>query len=125
MSPVALFFLCVLLRRTLVQDEMKLKLKLKLPVFRFPLDRCIFLNDKYELDGRDPNGFTGCAWSVMGIHDMGWKEREVFGKIRYMNYAGCKRKFDVQVFNSSAQVLFFAVLGCHLAGWELVPSSAT
>ncbi|CAN0539661.1 unnamed protein product, partial [Scytosiphon promiscuus] len=54
--------------------------------------------DKYELDGRDPNGFTGCAWSVMGIHDMGWKEREVFGKIRYMNYAGCKRKFDVQVY---------------------------
>lgn len=33
----------------------------------------------------------------MGIHDMGWKEREVFGKIRYMNYAGCRRKFDVQV----------------------------
>lgn len=60
-------------------------------------NRCIFLNDKYEVDGRDPNGFAGCAWSVMGIHDMGWKEREVFGKIRYMNYAGCMRKFDVQV----------------------------
>lgn len=60
-------------------------------------NRCIYLNDKYEVDGRDPNGFTGCAWSVMGIHDMGWKEREVFGKIRYMNYAGCMRKFDVQV----------------------------
>lgn len=59
--------------------------------------RCIFLNDKYELDGRDPNGFTGCAWSVMGVHDMGWKEREIFGKIRYMNYNGCIRKFDVQV----------------------------
>ncbi|CAM9789414.1 unnamed protein product [Ectocarpus sp. 6 AP-2014] len=64
------------------------------------LERCLFFNDKYELDGRDPNGFTGCAWSVMGIHDMGWKEREVFGKIRYMNYAGCKRKFDVQEFVS-------------------------
>lgn len=60
-------------------------------------NRCIFLNDKYELDGRDPNGFTGCAWSVMGVHDMGWKEREIFGKIRYMNYNGCIRKFDVQV----------------------------
>lgn len=33
----------------------------------------------------------------MGIHDMGWKEREIFGKIRYMNYGGCKRKFDVEV----------------------------
>lgn len=62
-----------------------------------PVNRCILFNDKYELDGRDPNGFTGCAWSVMGVHDMGWKEREIFGKIRYMNYAGCKRKFDVQV----------------------------
>lgn len=64
------------------------------------LERCILFNDKYELDGRDPNGFTGCAWSVMGVHDMGWKEREIFGKIRYMNYAGCKRKFDVQEFVS-------------------------
>ena len=55
----------------------------------------IYLNDKYELDGRDPNGYTGIAWSVCGIHDQGWKERPVFGKIRYMNYDGCKRKFDI------------------------------
>ena len=34
----------------------------------------------------------------MGIHDQGWKERDVFGKIRYMNYAGCKRKFKVVEF---------------------------
>jgi deoxyribodipyrimidine photo-lyase len=34
----------------------------------------------------------------MGIHDQGWKEREVFGKIRFMNYAGCKRKFKVDAF---------------------------
>lgn len=33
-----------------------------------------------------------------GIHDMGWKERDVFGKIRFMNYAGCKRKFKVDTF---------------------------
>ena len=31
---------------------------------------------------------------------MGWKEREVFGKIRYMNYNGCKRKFKVQEFEA-------------------------
>ena len=49
-------------------------------------------------NGCDPNGFVGCAWSVMGTHDMGWKEREVFGKIRYMNYNGCKRKFDVAAY---------------------------
>jgi deoxyribodipyrimidine photo-lyase len=57
-----------------------------------------YFNDKYALDGRDPNGFVGVGWSMMGIHDMGWKEREIFGKIRYMNYAGCKRKFKVADF---------------------------
>jgi len=57
-----------------------------------------YLNDKYALDGRDPNGFCGVAWSVFGNHDMGWKEREIFGKIRFMNYNGCKRKFKVNQF---------------------------
>ena len=37
-------------------------------------------------------------WSICGIHDRGWAERPVFGKIRYMNYQGCKRKFDVEQF---------------------------
>ena len=50
---------------------------------------------RYSLDGRDPNGYVGCMWSVCGVHDMGWTERNVFGKIRFMNYNGCKRKFDV------------------------------
>ncbi|XP_051637608.1 deoxyribodipyrimidine photo-lyase-like isoform X1 [Manacus candei] len=58
----------------------------------------IYLNDRYELDGRDPNGYVGCLWSICGIHDQGWAERAIFGKIRYMNYAGCKRKFDVDQF---------------------------
>ena len=58
----------------------------------------LYLNDRYALDGNDPNGFTGLGWSIMGIHDMGWKERDVFGKIRFMNYAGCKRKFKVDQF---------------------------
>lgn len=62
------------------------------------LDIAIFLNDKYSLDGRDPNGYTGCAWSIGGIHDRAWAERPVFGKIRYMNYNGCKRKFNVDVY---------------------------
>jgi deoxyribodipyrimidine photo-lyase len=43
-----------------------------------------YFNDKYALDGRDPNGFVGVGWSIMGIHDMGWKERPIFGKIRYV-----------------------------------------
>ena len=58
----------------------------------------LFLNDKYELDGRDPNGYVGCMWSIGGIHDQGWAERAVFGKIRYMNYKGCLRKFNVPEF---------------------------
>ncbi|MBM3296884.1 MAG: deoxyribodipyrimidine photolyase [Candidatus Aminicenantes bacterium] len=51
------------------------------------------LNNRYELDGRDPNGFAGVAW-CFGKHDRPWGERPVFGMIRYMNEAGLKRKFD-------------------------------
>lgn len=58
----------------------------------------IYLNDKYQLDGRDPNGYTGLAWSIGGVHDRAWSERPVFGKIRYMNYNGCRRKFDVNLY---------------------------
>eukprot|EP00617_Octactis_speculum_P012954 CAMPEP_0185781614 /NCGR_PEP_ID=MMETSP1174-20130828/102985_1 /TAXON_ID=35687 /ORGANISM="Dictyocha speculum, Strain CCMP1381" /LENGTH=538 /DNA_ID=CAMNT_0028471663 /DNA_START=92 /DNA_END=1708 /DNA_ORIENTATION=- len=64
------------------------------------LRMAIYLNDRYELDGRDPNGYVGCMWSICGVHDMGWKEREVFGKIRFMNYKGCLRKFPVFEFVS-------------------------
>jgi len=60
----------------------------------------IYLNDKYELDGRDPNGYTGIAWSLGGVHDRAWFERPIFGKIRYMNYNGAKNKFDVDKYIS-------------------------
>ncbi|HPS55087.1 MAG TPA: hypothetical protein PLP05_05785, partial [Sedimentisphaerales bacterium] len=53
----------------------------------------VYLNDKYELDGRDANGYAGVAW-CFGKHDRAWSERKVFGKIRYMNAEGLKRKFD-------------------------------
>ncbi|WP_197723467.1 deoxyribodipyrimidine photo-lyase [Desulfovibrio ferrophilus] len=53
------------------------------------------LNDRYQLDGRDPNGYVGVLWSMAGIHDRPWKERPVYGKVRYMNENGCRRKFDV------------------------------
>jgi deoxyribodipyrimidine photo-lyase len=55
------------------------------------------LNNKYELDGRDPNGFTGVAW-CFGKHDRAWKERPIFGKVRYMNDAGLTRKFDMSTY---------------------------
>jgi deoxyribodipyrimidine photo-lyase len=57
----------------------------------------LVLNDKYELDGRDPNGFAGVAW-CFGKHDRAWSQRQVFGKIRYMNAAGLKRKFDADAY---------------------------
>lgn len=58
----------------------------------------LHLNDKYSLDGTEPSGVVGCMWSIAGVHDQGWAERPIFGKIRYMNLAGCKRKFPVADF---------------------------
>jgi len=58
----------------------------------------IFLNDRYSLDGRDPNGYVGVAWSMGGLHDRPWAERPVFGTIRYMSRAGCARRFDLARF---------------------------
>lgn len=55
----------------------------------------IYLNDKYHLDGYDPNGYVGILWSIGGLHDRPWFEREVFGQIRYMNSNGLKKKFDL------------------------------
>jgi deoxyribodipyrimidine photo-lyase len=51
----------------------------------------LYLNNKYFLDGRDPNSFANVAW-VFGQHDRGWTEREVYGKVRYMSASGLKRK---------------------------------
>ena len=65
----------------------------------------IDLNDKYQLDGRDPNGYTGIAWSIGGIHDRARFERPVFGKVRYMNYNGCKRKFNVDQYIESNKII--------------------
>lgn len=58
----------------------------------------IYLNDKYSYDGRDPNGYTGIAWSIGGLHDRPWKERKIYGLIRYMSYKGCENKFNVEKF---------------------------
>jgi len=52
------------------------------------------LNDKYELDGRDPNGYAGIAWAIVGKFDRAWSERPIFGKIRYMSLQSTGRKFD-------------------------------
>jgi deoxyribodipyrimidine photo-lyase len=56
----------------------------------------IYLNDKYSVDGGDPNGYVGILWSIAGLHDRPWFDRPVLGKIRYMNEAGLRRKYDVE-----------------------------
>lgn len=56
----------------------------------------VYLNDKYQLDGRDPNGYAGIAWSIMGKFDRPWFDRPVFGTVRYMARSGAEKKFDVE-----------------------------
>lgn len=55
----------------------------------------IFLNNKYSLDGCDANSYAGVAW-CFGKHDRAFKERNIFGKVRYMNAKGLERKFKIK-----------------------------
>jgi deoxyribodipyrimidine photo-lyase len=64
------------------------------PSVALAYQRAVQLNDRYELDGRDPNGYAGIAWALVGKHDRAWPERPVYGKIRYMSLASTGRKFD-------------------------------
>ena len=65
------------------------------PTPRKAFDIALYLNNTYQLDGRDPNGFAGVAW-CFGKHDRPWVERPIFGNIRYMNDKGLERKFDMK-----------------------------
>lgn len=64
------------------------------PSVKVAVKRGIHLNDKYFLDGRDPNGYAGIAWAMLGKFDRPWNERPIFGKIRYMSRESTGRKFD-------------------------------
>ncbi len=55
----------------------------------------LYLNNRYALDGRDPNSYAGIAW-CFGKHDRAWQERPIYGKVRYMNRRGLERKFKMQ-----------------------------
>lgn len=57
-------------------------------------DWAVILNDRYELDGRDPNGYAGIAWAIAGKHDRPWFDRPVFGLVRPMTSASMAKKFD-------------------------------
>ncbi|MFA6505102.1 MAG: deoxyribodipyrimidine photo-lyase [Treponemataceae bacterium] len=64
----------------------------------------VTLNDRYSLDGRDPNGYAGIAW-CFGKHDRPWTGRPVFGTVRYMNANGLRRKFDAEAYVRSIAAL--------------------
>lgn len=57
--------------------------------------RTLHLNNKYFLDGRDPNSYANVAWTF-GLHDRPWTEREIFGKVRIMKASGLERKCDIR-----------------------------
>ena len=65
----------------------------------------VYLNDRYFLDGRDPNGYAGIAWSMVGKFDRPWFDRPVFGKIRYMSGASTGKKFDSKKYIRQMQEL--------------------
>ena len=58
----------------------------------------VLLNDRYELDGRDPNGYAGIAWAIVGRHDRPWFNRPVFGLVRPMSGASLAKKFDARAY---------------------------
>lgn len=58
------------------------------------LDVMIELNNKYALDGRDPNSYSGIFWTL-GRYDRPWPQRPVFGTIRYMSSDSTRKKLDL------------------------------
>jgi deoxyribodipyrimidine photo-lyase len=62
------------------------------------------INNKYFIDGRDPNSYTGVAW-IYGVHDRAWSERPIFGKIRYMAASGLERKCDIAAYVAKVDTL--------------------
>jgi deoxyribodipyrimidine photo-lyase len=61
-------------------------------------ERAVYLNDRYELDGRDPNGYAGIAWSIGGRHDRPWPRPPVFGSVRYMSSESARRKMNIPAY---------------------------
>ena len=69
------------------------------------MQACVYLNDKYFIDGRDPNGYAGIAWAIVGKFDRAWGSRAVFGKRRFMSGASTGRKFDSKLYIRQMQAL--------------------
>lgn len=62
------------------------------------MERAIYLNDRYSLDGRDPNGYANILWSIGGLFDTPFPGRPIFGNVRCMGFEGCARKFNVPLY---------------------------
>jgi deoxyribodipyrimidine photo-lyase len=75
------------------------------PDIKTAMKYAVHLNDKYFLDGRDPNGYAGIAWAILGKFDRAWNERPIFGKIRYMSGASTGKKFNSKLYMQQMQVL--------------------
>ena len=73
------------------------------PNVRIAMKVAIYLNDKYELDGRDPGGYAGIAWSMLGKFDRAWFDRPIFGKRRYMSGASTGKKFRSALYIDQAK----------------------
>ena len=71
---------------------------------QYAYETTLYLNNKYFIDGRDPNSFGNVGW-IYGLHDRGWTERDVFGKVRYMAASGLERKFDIEQYVEQIQKL--------------------
>lgn len=67
------------------------------PTCQDALETMVRIHDRYALDGRDPNTYTGILW-CFGLHDRPWQTRPIFGSIRYMTYEGMKRKTGVDAY---------------------------
>ena len=80
--------------------------------------RAVRFNDLYELDGRDPNGYAGIAWAIVGKHDRAWSNRPVYGKIRYMSLASTGRKFDSKRYMEQISKLERTATPDSASGWR-------
>ena len=64
----------------------------------------LHLNNKYFLDGRDPNSYANVGW-IFGLHDRAWTERDVFGKVRILTRGGLERKTDPDAYVEKVDAL--------------------
>ena len=70
--------------------------------YEMAFELLVHLNNKYALDGRDPNSYAGILW-CFGKHDRPWFDREIFGTIRYMTSNSMAKKFRAKAYIQSVQ----------------------